>query len=209
MKHISFALLTAISAIICCSCSANTVWNGSSEANFLKTSENTTDIDLLTTEANLPSEADENRPQTFTENFDGIVMTVKTDKSIYKLDELIYVEAAVKNTTNEKINLYVPCLGPDSHQEICTSIYCNNGRLIDIDTFMKGFDDAVDIVTVDPGEEYIQSMRFETYTGCDTSSRKLAETGLHSGKCTISVLSDPTPNSDTTSYSLKFSLTLI
>lgn len=162
--------------------------------------------------SDLQPEVSENEPQTFTENFNGIVMTVKTDKSRYQLDELIHVEAAVKNTTDKKIYLFVPVLGPDSHKEISTGIYGNDGRsLIDTDTFMRLYDQAIDIVTVNPNEEYTQSMVFETYTGVDTSSRKLAEEGLYSGKSTITLLSDSTDcsNGDKyTHYSLDFSLTL-
>lgn len=211
MKHIALALLTSLLIIICCSCSASPIWNGS-EANPPKTGENTDSGTLLPTEKTLPSEDEKNEPQVFTKDFDGIVMTVKTDKSKYQADELIYVDAAVKNTTDEKIHLFVPCLGPDSHAEIGTDIRDGNGSLIDVDTFMKFFEDAVDIVTIEPGGEYVQNMRFETYTGCDTSSRKPAEAGLLSGRCAITLLSDPTSftkESDYTSYSVDFSLTLI
>ena len=135
-----------------------------------------------------------NDPQTFTEDFDGIVMTVKTDKSIYQSDELIHIKASVKNTTNEKIYLFASCLDLHSHAQICTSIFTNDKfyePLIDVETFVDGFDDAMEIVTLNPNEEYTQNMVYETYVRDDTSNRTLAEAGLYSGKSTITLIPDP------------------
>lgn len=208
MKHISFALLTIFLIITCCSCSENPVHNGS-EMNFPNINESTDSVALMNAASDLQPEVSKNEPQTFTKDFDGIIMTVTTDKSRYQLDELIHVEATVKNTTDEKICLL--CVDSDSYAKIRTRICSNIGiYLIDIDTFMKDFDDAIDIVTINPNEEYTKNTVFETYTGVDTSSRRLAETGLCLGENTILLLPDPTDVSgnSNTPYSLAFTLIL-
>lgn len=165
---------------------------------------------ILGSETDPQHEFCENKPQTFTRDFDGILMTVKTDKRRYQIDEPIHVEASVKNTTDKAIRLFVPCLG-DSHKQIDTIIYNKYTCLIDVDTFMQFYDQMIDVVTIEPNEEYTQSMTYETYTGIDTSSRKQAEEGLYFGESVIRLIDDSAQSlsdGNYTFHSLNFSLVI-
>ena len=161
--------------------------NGTSKDNFKNYS---IDFSLVIgSESDPQHELCENKSQTFTKDHDGIVMTVKTDKRRYELDEPIHVEASVKNNTDKAISLWVPCLG-DSHKQIDTKICHDQQSLIDVDTFMQFYDQMIDFITIEPNEEYTQSMTYETYTGIDTSSRQQAEEGLWLGKSMIRLTDD-------------------
>lgn len=164
---------------------------------------------VIGSESDPQHELCENKPQTFTHDHDGIIMTVKTDKRRYEIDEPIRVEASVKNTTDKAIHLFVPCLG-DSHKQISTKIHNGYALLIDVDTFMQFYDQMIDVVTIEPNEEYTQSMTYETYIGIDTSSRKQAEGGLYLGKSIIQLFDDYPVQSfsdaEYTFHSLDFSL---
>ena len=163
---------------------------------------------ILGSEEEPKHELCENKPQTITKDHNGIIMTVKTDKRRYETDEPIYVEASVKNTTDKAIHLFVPCLG-DSHKQIETIIYNNHRSLIDVDTFMKSFDDAIDVVTIEPNEEYTQKMTYETYSGIDTAGREPAEESLYLGKSILKLVDDydgTPPDSYYTYYTLEFSI---
>lgn len=226
IKRTAFGLLTAISLIICCSCSEGSMRSdaGTNLPTTVK-NENTDNVELLYAADDLQPEADKNEPQTITKDFDGIVMTVKTDKSEYRIGDLIHVEASVKNTTNENIYLYLFTTTPDSHAEITTEIIHSDqaaalegdvndniafeGGLNDADTFNKFFDAAVGVLTVEPGKDYVQSMVFETFVGYDSLPRKQARPGLYLGRSAITLLPDSEPPFDLgPSYSLDFSLTL-
>lgn len=143
--------------------------------------------------------------RTFSKDFNGIELTVTLDKAVYDLNSIINIKAVVKNNTDENIGLFVPVIGDDSHSEIEVSITNDyKNYLIDIDTFGKGFDDAVSSLVIEPGKEYVQEMKFETYCGYD---RIIATKGIYNGIATIKILSiSHDTSSSQTSYSLNFEL---
>lgn len=141
----------------------------------------------------------------FSKDFNGIELIVTLDKAVYDLNSIINIKAVVKNNTDKNIGLFVPVTGDNSHSEIEISITNDNkNRLIDIDTFEKGFDDAVSSLIIEPGKEYVQEMKFETYCGSD---RLIATKGIYNGIAIIKILSVPCDTSSAqTSYLLNFEL---
>lgn len=187
MKRISIILLTCLFFIFCaCENAADTPAPSDSETNF------------------------SSKTQSFTKDCDGVMLTVTVDKSEYTFDSLITVTATVKNNTDKTVGLLMPVMGTDSHTAVTTIIENKDGqRLIDTDTFGKSFDTALSSVKIEPDKEYVQEMKFETFTGVDKSSRKPADKGKYSGLCTIKILSDPeNTGSQTSEYSVSFDLTI-
>lgn len=166
--------------------------------------------DSLHTETTFLTEnekAEENEPQIFTEDFDGIVLTVTTDKSEYHSDDVINVTASVKNTTEKSVHLFVSTSSSNSHSEIKTEIVRDKMYLIDTDIDKAVFFDDTAVLSIEPGEEYVQDMRFETYFYESDYGKKPAEAGLYTGTGAIRVLTDP-DGWETIRYSIEFSLTL-
>lgn len=142
---------------------------------------------------------------TVSQNFDGVILTVKMKKDSFAADEDIWVKATVRNTTDKPIGLWVPVLGDGSHKEILTEISRGEYRLTDIDTCDKGFDTAISSHIIEPGEEYVQEMTF----GEPVWSSKRPESGEYKGTATITLLSDPNDTSSaTTAHTVEFSLTI-
>lgn len=142
---------------------------------------------------------------TVSQNFDGVILTVKMKKDSFAADEDIWVKATVRNTTDKPIGLWVPVLGDGSHKEILTEISRGEYRLTDIDTCDKGFDTAISSHIIEPGEEYVQEMTF----GEPVWSSMRSESGEYKGTATITLLSDPNDTSSaTTAHTVEFSLTI-
>ncbi len=142
---------------------------------------------------------------TVSQNFDGVILTVKMKKDSFAADEDIWVKATVRNTTDKPIGLWVPVVGDGSHKEILTEISRGEYRLTDIDTCDKGFDTAISSHIIEPGEEYVQEMTF----GEPVWSSKRPESGEYKGTATITLLSDPNDTSSaTTAHTVEFSLTI-
>lgn len=144
----------------------------------------------------------------FTKDFDGIELTVILDKGSYTLDSLIGIQAKVKNNTDETIYLFVPTSSPNTHLEISTQVTMDNvNYLIDRETYGKGYDLGTFILSIDPGDEYVQNMQFETYYGRGGIDKELASAGVYKGTAAIMLESDPQDmNSTTTTYTLEFKL---
>ncbi|MEZ3438853.1 MAG: peptidoglycan DD-metalloendopeptidase family protein [Oscillospiraceae bacterium] len=142
---------------------------------------------------------------TVSQNFDGVILTVKMKKDSFAPDDDIWVKATVRNTTDKPIGLWVPVLGDGSHKEILTEISRGEYRLTDIDTCDKGFDTAISSHIIEPGKEYVQEMTF----GEPVWSSKRPESGEYKGTATITLLSDPNDTSSaTTAHTVEFSLTI-
>lgn len=144
----------------------------------------------------------------FTKDFDGIELTVILDKGSYTLDSLIGIQAKVKNNTDETIYLFFPTSSPNTHLEISTQITMDNvNYLIDRETYGKGYDLGTFILSIEPGDEYVQNMQFETYYGRGGIDKELASAGVYKGTAAIKLESDPQDmNSTTTTYTLEFKL---
>ncbi len=142
---------------------------------------------------------------TVSENFDGVILTVKMKKDSFAANEDIWVKATVRNTNDKPIGLLMGCQGEDTHEEIKTTISRGGYYLADIDVAGKGFDTAEDSRIVQPGEEYVQEMTF----GEPVWSSHRPESGEYKGTATIKLLSDPNDTSSaTTAHTVEFSLTI-
>ena len=203
-----FAIILSL-CLLLCGCSVKDISEPDSESDSGVVSELASDTessDGIVGEAVHIRNTD---PQTFSKDFDGIVLTVTTDKTEYLLDEPIYVTASVKNNSDETVGLYSPTGMLNSHKVIATRINQNGEYLYDpvygnIITFdMKS-------LIIEPGEEYVQEMEFQTYYTDFIDRGDLAQPGVYSGGAAITVLADPTDvESKRTGHSVDFSLTLL
>lgn len=221
MKRLLAVFLISFTLLTFCSCSRNNAEN--SGDNLQDVSDENMQGDLTDGVSDLPEEDIEIKPQTFTKDFDGVVLTVTTDKSTYSVGEPINVTATLENNTDKAINLFYGAsttngsaeLMPYFEQLIEFPIYGNIWR-----------DDVVTIISFAQGEKCVQDFTFQTYTDYfqGTSENgyitiptdilpdydKPAKPGVHSGKLCVHTCSDVNDTwENITDYTLDFSVTLI
>ncbi len=131
-----------------------------------------------------------NEPQEFTQAFDKLSITLTTDKTEYVLgeDKIAEVTATVKNTSSEKLWLYSGTTGGQNFLLETTLELPGSGiSLQDLDGMLP-FADAIVEELLDPGEEYVQKMRFDlTGEGYHPLTDQLlppVEPGEYQGYCT-------------------------
>lgn len=147
-----------------------------------------------------------NERNIFTEDFDGVVLTVMTDKNIHAGEDF-NVTATVRNNTNKPIGLWLPVTGEGSHTEISTRISRGIRSLTDISVAGKAFAEAISSLIIQPGEEYVQNMTFSTFTGYASDYPASYELGEYKGTATITLLSDPNDEgSETIARLVEFSV---
>lgn len=144
-----------------------------------------------------------------TQDFDGVILSVMTDKSSYKQGDDIKVTATVLNTTDKPIGLWMPVQGEGSHTEISTRISRGKYSLSDVSVAGWSFDDVTSSCLVKQGVEYVQEMVFSTFTGFASDHAEAYESGEYKGTASIRLLSDPDDTmSDITERLVEFSLTI-
>lgn len=220
MRRVLIILLISLSVFLLCSCSNSSVVGNSSDSRIDSLiSDPVPDIHtkyLLDNEENAKTweQLNKNELQTFTEDFDGLLITVTTDKSEYSLDEPIKVKATLQNKTGRDINLFYS----NSYKNYPIEFYADlsrNGKHLLNDRLDGVRDTVIEIITVKPDEERTDYLNYRTY--CPKRNPKnvsdyeeLAEKGVYSGACWITICSDPDhPINDYTDYSVDFSVTLI
>lgn len=214
MKRLFAVFLISFTLLTFCSCSRNNAENSGDYSQNV--SEENMQGDLTDGVSDLPEEDIENKPQTFTKDFDGVVLTVTTDKSTYSVGEPINVTATLENNTDKAINLFYGAsttngsveLMPYFEQLIEFPIYGNICR-----------DDVVTIISFAQGEKCVQDFTFQTYTDYFQGTYptdilpdydKPANLGVHSGKLCVHTCSDVNDTwENITDYTLDFSVTLI
>ncbi|MBD5383809.1 MAG: M23 family metallopeptidase [Ruminococcaceae bacterium] len=146
------------------------------------------------------------------ENFDGVVLSVMLEDSKFDVKDDIRVKAIVRNTTDKAIGLLVPVMGENTHTEIATIIQRNEwSGLVDISAAHDA-DMARRSHIIQPGEEYVQEMTFNTVVMAHGFSDGTAyfpdfEPGVCKGTATIRLLSDPNDTmSEVTERKVEFSL---
>ena len=157
----------------------------------------------------------ENSEQTFTKDFDGLVLTVTTDKSAYKIGEQIHLTAALENNRDEEVYLYYGMSPIDYTVELSPGFE----DLIEYPHEIVSRDAAITIITVKQGEKYVQDFTFLTYTDYIESVSETgnieyypdystpAAPGVHYGKLRIGTCQGKEWNSDDiTDYTLDFSV---
>jgi hypothetical protein len=183
---------------------------------------NTTTTTTTTAIADIPNPPPANESRTFTKDFDGVVLTVTLEKSVYAQDDIINITTSVRNDTNELIVLQMPFGDAASNTDIRIHItgdginpeerYYSSGEimhnyLIDIDTSGVFFSEEIGTVHIEAGEEYTKVQRFETYYKNYESERTLAPAGEYVGTARIILLSDPYDNGSLrTTHILDFEL---
>lgn len=219
------ALLTSFSFFVFCSCSdsnsARSLENGKAASQDLNSETNSAD---LTEIASGHRDTDSNHEeQTFTQDFDGVVLTVTTDKSSYKVGETISITVTLENNSGKNLNLFYGAATTGGSAELTPRFedlieYPIRGDL--------GRDDVITIIPFMQGEKSVQDFTFQTYTDYfqGTSENgyitipteilpdynKPAKSGVHGGKLRVQTCSDLNyPYGVITDYSLDFSVTVI
>lgn len=159
----------------------------------------------------------ESDSQIFTRDFDGLVLTVTTDKSTYKIGERINLTASLENNRDEEVYLYYGMSPIDYSVELSPGFE----DLIEYPHDIISRDAAITTVTVSPGAKYIQDFTFLTYTDYITGVSetgdieyspdysKPAAPGTHYGKLRVLTCPDKEWNDDDiTEYILDFSVTV-
>lgn len=173
----------------------------------------TLDFSVTLIEGDIDSE---NKGQTFTEDFDGLVLTVTTDKTEYNIGDTIHLTATLENNRDEEVYLYYGNSPIDYTVELSPRFE----DLIEYPHEIVSRDAAITIITVKPGEKYVRDLTFLTYTDYIESVSetwgikyypdygKPALPGVHNG--TLSILTCPNNGNydDITEYTLKFSVTV-
>ncbi len=155
-----------------------------------------------------------NEPQEFTQAFDKLSITLTTDKTEYVLgeDKVAEVTATVKNTSGEKV--WLVCGGIGKNVMLPTSLELPESEisLIDLDGSF-GVDDAIDEKMLEPGEEYVQKMRFDLLREAHPFTKEPippAEPGEYKGTCGAFFVTDENRivSSEWEKCSLDFNITL-
>lgn len=153
---------------------------------------------------------------TFSKDFDGVLLTVTTDKAEYKLGEEIHFTASVKNNTEKLIALYGPTTTKEAHMDISTLFEHGGKYLFDPDRSWIA-NCAVNRIKLAPGEEYVQNERRVTFIykggfmGSDGDSDDFEFAPLGEYKCSSSfcLYADPEDSCSSGEYNtLDFSITI-
>ena len=170
-----------------------------------------------------------NKAQTFTKDFDGLVLTVTTDKSTYNIGEPIELTATLENNTGKDIILYYGTCGTHGYdgQKAGTTaeLLPRFDKLIEYPIRSAvWFNDAITEIPFKKGEKCVQKFTFQTYTGyleldyppqtgefknaVVPDMSKVAESGVHYGKLTVMIYSDGEARDHITDCTLDFSVTV-
>lgn len=158
-------------------------------------------------------------PQIFTRDFDGLVLTVTTDKGAYKIGEPINLTATLENNTGKVVYLWQE--GSTVTDKVRLQPNIQNLIEYPINSDRFGFE-SYSTVRLDKGERIGQNFSFQTYTsymqwatGVDDAFvdyDKPAAPGVYNGSLQIQTRPDDWENDYTFSlstYTLDFSVTLI
>ena len=153
--------------------------------------------------------------QTFTEDFDGLVLTVTTDKTEYDRGDTVYLTATLENTTVKDIY-----------------VYCNTSPYGHTDEIAPYFEDLIQepiyddaeidmtptIITLNAGQKGGRDFRFLTLTDCGSAGGELspnyitdASPGKHIGVFSVQTCPGPgflIAQSTLPEYSVEFSITV-
>ena len=160
----------------------------------------------------------ENPKQVFTKDYDGLVLTVTTDKSTYNIGDPIILTAELENKTGNDINLLYGGATTGNTVELMPRFE----HLVEYP--IHGDITRVDVMTVIPfksGEKCVQTFAFQTYTGYiegmsatggvafSPDPNKSAEPGVYNGSLRIHTCTETNyPYGDEFDYTLDFSVTV-
>ncbi len=176
--------------------------------------------DLSETGPDTQDKENDNVEKIFTQDFDGTVMTIITDKSVYSVGETIYVTASLENTKSEDIYLYYPAATRDGWSDelgnylVELVVNLENWYKEPQDSFFS--DEPFVWIPVKPGEKHVQYYQFQPYPAvvsptplggrvCYPDLKKAAEPGVYNGNFRMRV-SDKAEGG--TRYTLDYFVTL-
>ena len=155
--------------------------------------------------------------QTFTKEYDGLVITVTTDKTEYDIGETIHLWVTLKNNRNEDVYMYN---GVPSIVNVIEFSPCFED-LICYPLIVVRRESAFPLITVEPGFKFEDDLTFLTYTDYIESVSetgdiehspdysKPAAPGVHYGKLTLLTSPDREWNEDDLSeYTVDFFVTV-
>lgn len=128
--------------------------------------------------------------QTIKEDFDGIEITVTTDKREYKLDDTIRIRATLKNNTGK--NIYIFHTG-NYYYNYPVQFYSyirkkDEGNYILDEYISHNYSHYSKTIVIKPGEEFSDYHEYKTYHPIqNTAFSELADKGVYNGDCSISV----------------------
>lgn len=194
--------------------------NGLSELKYTKPSEryipNISDYynsnDILDYEVNsqIWRETDKSDSRTFSKDYDGILLTVTTDKSEYTADEPIRIKACLKNNTKSDICLFYgeyPIRYPISFGTEAPSL--NEKYLLEKGDGLICTECAEARLLVAPGVKLDDYITYTTYSAWNYGGKALAEDGVYNGYFSIGVDPDPNVYNDEKEYKIDFTVKLI
>lgn len=234
MKRSLIVILIACSLFTFCSCEKKINTEPGLESRIDSQSfdsEKTSSVDSGKTQSDTQDTEYANAEHVFTKDFDGIIMTITTDKSEYCKGETIHVTASLENTKDEDIYLYYgesPGTKWEWSEEKHT--FVDVGYLVNLRVHVEGLiedtreaydsaDQVVVIIPVHPGEKHVQNYNFFTYTQvrfvyseeerkdiCYPDIDKPAGPGVYDGKFFINVCQKPDSSDYHERYDLDFTV---
>lgn len=141
----------------------------------------------------------------------GVKFFVGSEGDVYGLSDNVNIIAAVENTSDKAIGIYVPYSRDTdtedgkyfnlagTHSEITVKLE-NGGAELKDDTDEDHFLDDPHILMIEPGETYYQAMSFSTYPDAE---RVDVSTGTYNGTASVNLVSD---SGDVSVNSLDFSI---
>lgn len=100
--------------------------------------------------------------QRFEKTFEmgDIRLVVETDRTVYGLNDYVYVTASLFNHSEEPLQLSSVTSTRGVHEELVTVISQGNLQMIDVDTYLIDYPEDSGTITIGPGGRYAQVMRF-------------------------------------------------
>lgn len=218
MKNFLPVVLIAASILMCCSCAESSVLeNPSSSSSSLENpsesgvSQDTVseksikEIYLERKEAAAEDWEKRNKSemQTFTNESDGVILTVMTDKHEYTAGEPVKIKSTAQNITDGEICNKYSYLGDCYPVEFLVDF--TNGKKLYSERYYKEVMSCANIyVPMKPGEVYDDYMTLETHY----YNSEPAEPGVYNGTCYIYTVPNEHDYNKTTKHSVDFSITL-
>ena len=99
----------------------------------------------------------------FTQDINGVLLTVGLEKTQFRLNEPIWITATAKNNTPLPVTIYTPDSSMRFFSVNITQNNSFNNRLIDEGIFGLGFAAVIGKRILQPGEAYSQTIKFITW----------------------------------------------
>ena len=92
--------------------------------------------------------------------FGDLFLVVETDRTVYDLYDYVHVTATLRNNGEQAYTFSMPTTTRGVHKELETKICQGDNSLTDVDTHIMYSRPVEGTFTLEPGEQYVQTMRF-------------------------------------------------